>query len=156
MQTQSFGGHNPMSTLRQFVRRPQAPPAEHCELCGLTLAADHAHLLEPATRKLVCSCEPCAVLFSGQQGGRYRRVPRDVESLRGFHITDEQWDDLHLPINLTFFVESTPAGRVLAFYPSPAGAVESLLPLEAWQALVNQNPASPRSSPMSRRFWSTG
>ena len=49
-------------------------------------------------------------------------------------MSDEQWDDLHLPINLAFFVESTPARRVLGFYPSPAGAVESLLPLEAWQA----------------------
>ena len=44
------------------------------------------------------------------------------------------------PINLTFFVRSTPAKRVLALYPSPAGAVESLLTLEAWQALVDQNP----------------
>jgi Family of unknown function (DUF5947) len=141
MQTQSFRDHNPITALRQFVRKPPAPPAEHCELCGLTLPSEHSHLLEPATRKLVCSCEPCAILFSGRQGGRFRRVPRDVESLPGFVISDEQWEDLHLPINLTFFVESTPAGRVLAFYPSPAGAVESLLPLEAWQALVNQNPS---------------
>lgn len=141
MQTQSKSGHNPMSTLRQFVRKPQAPPAERCELCGLALPPEHSHLLEPATRKLVCSCEPCAILFSGRQQGRYRRVPRDVESLPGFRITDEQWEDFHLPINLTFFVASTPAGRVLAFYPSPAGAVESLLPLEAWQTLVNQNPS---------------
>ena len=29
---------------------------------------------------------------------------------------------------------------MLALYPSPAGAVESLLTLEAWQALVDENP----------------
>ena len=88
----------------------------------------------------MCSCEPCAILFSGRKGGRYRRVPRDIESLPDFRLSDEQWDDLHLPINLAFFVESTPARRVLAFYPSPAGAVESLLTLEAWQALVDRIP----------------
>jgi hypothetical protein len=105
------------------------------------LPAEHSHLLEPATRKLVCSCEPCAILFSGREDARFRRVEPRVELLTGFRMTDAQWEDFHLPINLTFFVESTPAGRVLAFYPSPAGAVESLLPLEAWQTLVSQNPA---------------
>jgi hypothetical protein len=131
---------NPLSALRQFVRKPSGQPAERCELCGLALAADHAHLLEPATRQLVCSCEPCAVLFSGRQGGRYRRVPRDTWALAEFRLTDIQWEDLHLPINLAFFVQSTPAQRVLALYPSPAGAVESLLTLEAWQTLVVDNP----------------
>jgi hypothetical protein len=131
---------NPLSALRQFVRKPSGPPAERCELCGLALATEHAHLLEPATRQLVCSCEPCAVLFSGRQGGRYRRVPRDIWALPEFRLTDIQWEDLHLPINLAFFVQSTPAQRVLALYPSPAGAVESLLTLEAWQTLVVDNP----------------
>jgi hypothetical protein len=131
---------NPLSALRQFVRKPSGQPAERCELCGLALATEHAHLLEPATRQLVCSCEPCAVLFSGRQGGRYRRVPRDIWALPEFRLTDIQWEDLHLPINLAFFVQSTPAKRVLALYPSPAGAVESLLTLEAWQTLVVDNP----------------
>jgi hypothetical protein len=131
---------NPLLTLRQFVRKPSGPPAERCELCGLALATEHAHLLEPDTRQLVCSCDPCAVLFSGRQGGRYRRVPRDIWALPEFRLTDIQWEDLHLPINLAFFVQSTPAKRVLALYPSPAGAVESLLTLEAWQTLVVDNP----------------
>jgi hypothetical protein len=131
---------NPISAIRQFVRKPQAPPAERCALCGLALHSGHSHLLEPATRGLVCSCEACAVLFTGRKEGRYRRIPRDIESLAGFRLSDERWEELHLPINLTFFVRSTEAERVLAFYPSPAGAVESLLPLDAWQALVDQNP----------------
>lgn len=140
MQTDGPVARNPMSTLRQFARKPPGSPAEHCELCSRELPPDHAHLYEPATGKLTCSCDACAVLFSGREGGRYKRVPRDVESLSGFVISDDQWDDLRLPINLTFFVANTPAQRVLAFYPSPAGAVESLLPLEAWDALVEQNP----------------
>ncbi len=36
---------------------------------------------------------------------------------------------------------------MLAFYPSPAGATESLLELEAWQALVVQNPILGRLEP---------
>jgi hypothetical protein len=140
MQFADAPNRNPLSALQQFVRKPSGPPAERCELCGLALAADHAHLMEPATRQLVCSCEPCAVLFSGRQVGRYRRVPRDIWALPDFRLTDFQWEDLHLPINLVFFVHSTPAQRVLALYPSPAGAVESLLTLEAWRALVADNP----------------
>jgi hypothetical protein len=80
------------------------------------------------------------VLFSGQQTARYRRVPRGIAFFTDFQLSDAQWDDLCLPINLAFFVSSTPAGRVLAFYPGPAGATESLLPLEAWHALVEENP----------------
>src|SRR5271166_5989366 len=123
-QTPSGSLRNPWSTLRQFVRPLKRPAAERCELCGLGLNAEHPHLLEPATRQLVCSCEPCAVLFSGREGGRYRRVPRDIEWLLDFRLSDPQWDDLYLPINLSFFVRSTPAQRVLALYPSPAGATE--------------------------------
>ena len=32
-----------------------------------------------------------------------------------------QWEGLHLPINLAFFLHSTPAGRVVALYPEPGG-----------------------------------
>ena len=45
-----------------------------------------------------------------------------------------------LPIDLAFFTESSAAGRVLAFYPSAAGATESLLPLESWRELTDENP----------------
>jgi hypothetical protein len=46
---------------------------------------------------------------------------------------------LHIPINLAFFFHCSPAGRVVAQYPSPAGAVESLLTLEAWHELAEDN-----------------
>jgi hypothetical protein len=141
MQTVTTPARNPLATLRQFARKPDAapPPIERCELCGLALAIEHSHLLEPKTRQLVCSCEPCAILFGAHQQGKYRRVPRDIEALPYFRLTDSQWDSLHLPINLVFFIQSTPLERVLALYPSPAGAVESLVTLEAWQDLVTAN-----------------
>jgi hypothetical protein len=128
----------PFATLRRFVR-PRAVQ-EQCELCGRGLAAEHEHLLEPASRQLVCACDACAILFSGREGATYRRVPRRVEFLADFRLGEGRWEALHLPINLAFFFRSTPAGRVLALYPSPAGATESLLPLEAWRDLEADNP----------------
>jgi hypothetical protein len=113
---------------------------ERCELCGADLAAEHPHLVEPANRRIVCACDACAILFDSQEEGRYRRMSRTVEFLRDFRMTDEQWDDLHIPINLAFFFRGGSSGKVAAFYPSPAGAMESLLPLETWQVLERENP----------------
>jgi hypothetical protein len=67
-------------------------------------------------------------------------VPHRVDFLPDFRLTDEEWEALHLPINLAFFLHSSPAGRVVAFYPSPAGAMESLVSLEAWADLTAANP----------------
>ena len=67
-------GQSAFAALRRFTRK--RPAAESCELCSAALSADHEHLIEPAVRRLVCSCTACAILFSGQPGARYRRVPR--------------------------------------------------------------------------------
>jgi len=124
--------------LRQFARRPR--PAERCELCSLELSPQHPHLLDPAMRKLVCSCDACALLFSGQSGTRYKRVPKLVRLLTNFRLTDAQWDSLTIPINMAFFFHGTPEARVVAMYPSPAGATESLLSLESWNEIAQANP----------------
>ena len=50
-------------------------------------------------------------------------------------LTDAAWDDLNIPIELAFFLHSTQAGGIVAVYPSPAGATESLVSPEAWDAL---------------------
>jgi hypothetical protein len=55
-------------------------------------------------------------------------------------MTDVQWEGLGLPINLAFFLHSSAAGRVVALFPSPAGATEALPPTDAWQTLVEDNP----------------
>ena len=119
--------------------RPQ-PPREHCELCDAALAERHAHLVELSNRRLVCACDACAILFDNPATGKYRRVPLRVQLLAEFRLPEEAWAALHLPIDLAFFLYSTAAERVLAFYPSPAGATEALVPLEAWQLLADENP----------------
>ena len=57
-----------------------------------------------------------------------------------FQCDEETWAGFSIPIGLAFFMRSTVAGAVVAFYPSPAGATESELTLEAWDALVSRNP----------------
>jgi hypothetical protein len=131
------GERPPLAALRDFAR-PRARP-ERCELCGGAIWPRHPHLLEIKTRRLVCSCEPCAVLFTNEQAA-YRRVPQQVAALDDFRLSDAQWDSLLIPIGLAFFFYSTPAGRVVAVYPSPAGPMESALGLEAWQSLADGNP----------------
>ncbi len=133
----------PFDVLRQFARkREMRPPAEQCELCSTEIAADHRHLLELSKRTLVCVCHPCSILFGdpGSGGGKYRLVPSRYLILPDFQMTDEQWDDLMIPVNMVFIFHSTTANRVMAFYPSPAGAMESTLTLEGWDALVGSNP----------------
>jgi hypothetical protein len=125
------------AAFRKLVR-PRAAK-ERCELCGEGLPPEHAHLVEPGKRSLHCACQACALLFSGTSG-RYRRVPRRIEFLPGFRLSDELWEGLHIPINLAFFFRDSSADRVLAMYPSPAGATESLLSLESWQDLIVANP----------------
>src|SRR5689334_15431988 len=127
-----------LAALRRFAR-PRAA-AECCELCSAPLGPEHGHLVELANRRLACACEPCAILFGNQAAARYRRVPRRVQLLPDFCLTDVAWEGLQLPINLAFFMHNSAAGRVVAFYPSPAGATQSLVTLEAWQALVDDNP----------------
>jgi hypothetical protein len=129
---------NTLSALRRFARK--RADVERCELCGAELGPEHQHLIEPANRRLVCSCDACAILFDSPHAVRYRRVPRRIEALPDFRMTDMQWEALHLPISLAFFYHSTPAERVVAMFPSPAGATESLLTLESWQDLEADNP----------------
>ena len=131
-------GLTALAALRRFARPRDA--RERCELCSLGLADDHAHLVELSSRRLVCACDACAILFGHQGAGAYRRVPRRAQFLPDFRLTDVGWEALQLPVNLAFFLHSTPAGRVVALYPSPGGATEAAVPPDAWQMLAEDNP----------------
>jgi hypothetical protein len=136
---QSESPQSTIEVLRRFVR-PRPSAAERCDLCGAELPAEHQHLFEPPTRQLFCSCEACAILFSGQKETKYSRVPRRVRYLADFRLADARWESLMLPIGMAFFFHSSPAGKTLALYPSPAGATESLLDLSAGAEVVEENP----------------
>ena len=108
-------------------------------MCSAELPAEHQHLVEPKSRQLVCACQPCAILFSSQAEMKYKAVPRRIRFLPDFQLTDAQWDNLMIPISMAFFFHSTPDGKVVALYPSPAGPTESLLTLDTWDEIVQDN-----------------
>ena len=143
-------GNGTLPFLRQFTRK--ASTAERCELCSVALAPVHQHLLDPKKREIACSCDGCAVLFCGQAGAHYLRIPRRIRALSDFQMSDLQWESLMIPINLAFFYWDTAAGKVMAMYPSPAGAIESLLSLESWAEVAREHPALQKMEPDVETF----
>ncbi len=120
----------------------EAAEAERCELCGVLIPPEHRHLVNLETRSLMCACRPCGLLFtkSGAAGGKFRAVPERYLRARGLVLTEAQWETLQIPVNIAFFFYNSTLGHTAAFYPSPAGATESLLPLETWEELARSNP----------------
>jgi hypothetical protein len=138
------------SSLRRFAQEESGKAAdettkatqEHCDLCGEPIPSEHRHLLEVSTREIMCACRPCSILFDSKAAseGRYRLIPDRRLFLEGFEMSDVQWESLRVPVDMAFFFYSTPAERVVAFYPSPMGPTESLLKLSAWEELERCNP----------------
>jgi hypothetical protein len=140
----------PLAALRRLRRAPaETAPVERCDLCGEALAHDHRHLLDRSSRALICACPACVLLFDreGAAGGKYAAVPTRYLALRDFELSDGQWDELMIPVGMAFIFQSTQAGRAVAYYPSPAGATESLLSLEHWEALAAANPILAQMAP---------
>jgi Family of unknown function (DUF5947) len=111
---------------------------ERCELCGLSIDPDHRHLLALVERRIVCACEACWAMRSGE--GDYRPVGNRTLWLSDVRIPDELWASLQIPIGLAFLMHSTVTECVVAMYPSPAGATESELRFESWARMVALNP----------------
>jgi hypothetical protein len=131
-------GSNLIKTLRRF--RQMRTVEERCELCSAGLSPKHRHLLEVSNSRIVCTCDPCSFRFQDVVDGRFKLIPRDIWHLPQLSLSDLEWENLALPINLAFFFFITQEGKMKAFYPSPAGATESLLPLPAWNSLAERNP----------------
>ncbi len=112
---------------------------ERCDICHARIPDDHRHLLQLAERRIACACEACWALHSGDP--EYRPAGTRTIWLDGFDCDQELWGRFQIPIGLAFFMRSSVGDGVVAFYPSPAGATESELSLEAWDALVERNPA---------------
>jgi hypothetical protein len=139
----SDAGHNgegseTLAALRRFAR--PRPVVERCELCGAELGGDHPHLLDRSSRQIACSCDACAILFCGQEGAKFLRVPRRLLKLEAFRFTDGEWDALTLPINLAFFLRGK-KDETTVLYPSPAGVMESTLEMPQWQEFFGSNMA---------------
>jgi hypothetical protein len=139
----------PATRLRRLARRSaeaavaaadEAP--ERCDVCGEPIAPRHRHLADLERHRLLCACHACRILFdrTAAGGGHFRLIPERARALPGFALDDAAWAALRVPVDMAFFFASTPAGRVVALYPGPMGATESLLPLDAWSDLMAANP----------------
>jgi len=148
--------------IRQFagLSRPAAGGARAgrgaVRVCGQLLPARHSHVVhierrQPALR-LPALLSP--FLLGGSRG-------REGQSGAGkrFSISAKasfprrSGTGCRSRSILAFFFFNSSLGRTVVFYPSPAGATESLLPLETWEELVREHPRLATLKPgMSKRF----
>jgi hypothetical protein len=127
----------------------QAPPSPSstatCELCPIGIGEDHRHLLHLVERRIVCVCETCWSMRSGDP--EFRPPGSRTLWLEEFAMPDEIWSGFQIPIGLAFLMRSSVSGGVVALYPSPVGATESELELTAWDALCEANPILEQMEP---------
>jgi hypothetical protein len=110
-------------------------------MCDAPIPEPHQHVVDLSSRTLMCTCRACYLLFTAEGAElRYRAVPDRYLSFPDFRLGPGQWDELEIPVGLAFFFHNSSLGRTVAFYPGPAGATESELPLDAWSSVLAENP----------------
>jgi hypothetical protein len=124
---------------------PRASSTATCELCPIGIGEDHRHLLHLVERRIVCVCETCWSLRSGDP--EFRPPGSRTLWLEDFAMADEIWAAFQIPIGLAFLMRSSVSGTIVALYPSPVGATESELDLTAWDALCEANPILDQMEP---------
>jgi Family of unknown function (DUF5947) len=131
--------------LRRF-REPAAAgsgraAAERCAMCGESIGPEHGHVADLNRHCLLCTCRACRLLFTheGAGRGRYRTVPDRYRYEPAFAITSAQWDELAIPVGIAFLLRNSRRDELGVFYPSPAGAAESMLPAGLWQEILAAN-----------------
>jgi hypothetical protein len=131
------------SLLRRISANRPAPAAEErCDMCRAPIGDAHSHVVDIRNRSMMCTCRPCYLLFTRDSAElAYRSVPDRYLSFPDFALSSGQWDELAIPVNVAFFFTHSALEQVVAFYPSPAGATESELSLDAWSGIVDANPA---------------
>ena len=136
-----------VSGLRGLAKpkAPSPPPAavdgevvERCDLCETTVPPDHRHMLNLYERQIVCVCESCWALRSGD--AEFSPTGTRTLWLEDFRLPEELWAQFRIPIGLAFFMYSSVTECIVAMYPSPAGATESELHFETWNRLTGMNP----------------
>jgi hypothetical protein len=133
----AWAGPRPVRPPPAPAPRPSTETAT-CELCPIGIGEDHRHLLHLDERRIVCVCETCWSLRSGDP--EFRPPGARTLWLEDLVMSDEVWAAFQIPIGLAFLLRSSVSGGVVALYPSPAGATESELELTAWDALCAANP----------------
>lgn len=136
----SLGG--PLDVLGRIRAERSTPvPGERCEMCAAPITEEHQHVVDLTSRGLMCACRPCYLLFSSEGSAqRFRAVPDRYLGFPDLALPAGAWEDLAIPVGLAFFFHNSALEQTVAFYPGPAGATESELPLGAWERIVEANP----------------
>jgi hypothetical protein len=131
------------------TRAGQDQEIEHCELCSAVVPAEHGHLADLETSSLMCACRACYLLFTRSEAvrGRYRAIPDRYLTDPRHPISTADWEALEIPVGLAFFLNDSRTGHVTGFYPSPAGATECRLDLQAWDELAATHPLLAAAEP---------
>ncbi|GGZ03839.1 DUF5947 family protein [Streptomyces poonensis] len=145
-------------TARGGLRRYLAPPADgsgrsgrtaRCELCDAAVDAGHGHAVDLDDRGLLCVCRACRLLLArrgdrsestGTARGRYRTVPDRYHFAPGLPLTTAQWEELQIPVGICFLLRNSRLDRLVAFFPSPAGATEMPLADVTWRRILGAGP----------------
>lgn len=130
--------------LKRFLEppAPEAAAGERCEMCNEPIPEEHSHVVNIESRALMCTCRPCYLLFTkrGAAAGKFVSVPDRYLHDPDFALTDAQWEQLQIPVRMAFFFLNSTLDKTVTFYPSPAGATESLLPMDTWGEVMAANP----------------
>jgi hypothetical protein len=126
--------------LKRLLAGSPARAGERCEFCATAIAEPHSHVVNVVERTVLCVCRPCGLLFAsaGAAGGHFRLVPERCVALAG--AGGPAWDLLEIPVGVAFFFFNSALQRIAVMYPSPAGAIESTVPLDAWTDMVAAAP----------------
>jgi len=107
-------------------------------MCGAPAGPEHGHVVDSEQRSLMCACRACYLLFTRPDAGRFRSVPDRVLHDPDRPLSTAEWEGLGIPVGTAFFLRTT--NGLVGFYPSPAGATECLLDLDAWTRLETAHP----------------
>lgn len=124
-----------LARIRNNRQAPE-PAGERCEMCSESIADEHQHVVNVAGRQLMCVCRACYLLFTDSNADlRYRAVPDRYLAFEDFALDRRAWEALQIPVGVAFFFTNSALQRTVAFYPGPAGACESELNLDSWNAI---------------------
>jgi hypothetical protein len=131
-----------LQRIRETRPRQVVRAGERCEMCSEPISDEHGHVVDLEGRNLMCACRGCYLLFTsdGAGGTHFRAVPDRYLAFSDFKLSPSQWDSLQIPVSIAFFFLNSSLGRLAAFYPGPAGATESELPLDTWAEVIEANP----------------
>ena len=109
----------------EAVRRPPRPRRRPRAAAACCARAAAATCCSPATAPAATATGPCPTATCRSPTSACRRA---------------SGTRLQIPVSVAFFFVNSTLDRVAAFYPSPAGATESLLSLDTWDEVVAANP----------------